>query len=184
MDIHVRCWIFLRSTQIDLGLVPIGYFPSCYNAFQNILPAPVISLEENGVQNLFIAPDSVEFISQLGKGYTSYFDSIGFNWKRLAGAKILQIEGMDPYDYVDLIARTVSGNYLDHGVRVNSVFTSYRINSGLFSQRLGDLAGPLDVTRTSLHFKLIAANSTTAEIVEIPYLADFIGNAFKDGPSL
>ncbi|PPQ92503.1 hypothetical protein CVT25_010336 [Psilocybe cyanescens] len=169
------------TTQLNDGHT--RYFPACYNAFQNILPAPVVSLEENGVQNLFVAPDSVEFISQLGTEYTDFFDSINFDWKRLAGAKIVQIEGQDPYDYVDLIARTVSGNYLDHGVRVNSVFTSYRISGGVFSQRIGDLAGPLDVTRTSLNFKLITVNSTKVETVQIPYLADFIGVAFTDKAS-
>ncbi|KAF9557813.1 hypothetical protein CPC08DRAFT_639808 [Agrocybe pediades] len=169
------------TTQLNDGHT--RYFPSCYNAFQNILPAPVVSLEENGVQNLFIAPDSVEFISQLGTNYTGFFDSIKFDWKRLAGAKVLQIEGMNAYDYVDLIARTVSGNYLDHGVRVNSVFTSYRISASDFSQRLGDLAGPLDVTRTSLNFKLITANSTKVENVKIPYLANFLGNPFTDKAS-
>jgi hypothetical protein len=91
---------------------------------------------------------------------------------------------MDPYAYVDLIARTVSGNYLDHGVRVNSVFTSYRISGTTFSQRLGNLAGPIDVTRTSLNFKLIAVNSTKIEIIDIPYLANFIGVPFTDSASL
>lgn len=138
----------------------------------------------NGVSNVFIAPDSVAFINQLGTAYTSFFDSIGFNWQRLAGAKVLEIEGMDAYAYVDLIADTVSGNYLDHGVRVNSVFTSYRISGTDFSQRLGDLAGPLDVTRTSLTFKLVAVGSNTVETVEIPYLANFLGIAFTDSASL
>ncbi|KAF8958955.1 hypothetical protein BDZ97DRAFT_1429044 [Flammula alnicola] len=169
------------TTQLNDGHT--RYFPTCYNAFQNILPAPVISLEENGVQNVFIAPDSVAFISLLGPSFTSFFDSIKFNWQRLAGAKVLEIEGMDAYDYVDLIAKTVSGNYLDHGVRVNSVFTSYRISGTSFSQRLGDLAGPVDVTHTSLTFKLIAAGSNKIETVQIPFLASFTGTAFTDSAS-
>ncbi|KAF8884228.1 hypothetical protein CPB84DRAFT_1686015 [Gymnopilus junonius] len=169
------------TTQLNDGHT--RYFPSCYNAFQNLLPAPVVSLEENGVQNVFIVPDAVEFVSQLGPNYTGFFDKIGFNWQRLAGAKVLEIEGMDAYSYVDLIADTVSGNYLDHGVRVNSVFSSYRISGGAFSQRFGDLAGPEDVTHTSLKFKLIPANSTRVETVGIPYLADFIGVPFTDSSS-
>lgn len=48
-----------------------------------------------------------------------------------------------------IIAGTVSGNYLEHGVRINSVFTSYRISGTSFSQRLGNLAGPTDVEKTS-----------------------------------
>ena len=141
-------------------------------------------MEENGVQNVFIVPDAVQLISQLGSNYTGFFEKIGFNWQRLAGAKVLEIQDMDAYAYVDLIADTVSGNYLDHGVRVNSVFSSYRIVSGVFSQRFGDLAGPEDVTHTSLKFKLIPANSTKVETVNIPYLADYIGNPFTDSASL
>lgn len=86
-----------------------------------------MSLDDGGTQSIYIAPNTVEFISLLGSNYTDYFDSINFDWKRLAGAKVLQIEGMDSYDYVDLIAKTVSGNFLDHGVRVNSVYSSYMI---------------------------------------------------------
>ena len=163
---------------------PSGWFPSCYvSAFQNILPAPVVTLEENGVQSVFIAPDSVEFISLLGPDFTSFFDSIGFNWQRLAGARVLEIEGMAPFDYVDLIARTVSGNYLDHGVRVNSVFSSYRIVGTDFSQRVGDLAGPTVPTQTHLTMKLVVVNSTNEETVEIPFLANFLGQPFTDKAS-
>ncbi|KAF9474386.1 hypothetical protein BDN70DRAFT_884883 [Pholiota conissans] len=166
------------TTQLNDGHT--RYFPNCYNVFQNILPAPVISLDVNGVSNVYIAPDSVEFISLLGTSYTNFFTQIGFDWQRLAGAKVLEIEGMDAYAYVDLIAKTVSGNYLDHGVRVNSVFTSYRISGTVFSQRLGDLAGPEDVTRTSLTFKLIPAGSTKVETVSVPYLASYTGLPFTD----
>ena len=60
-------------------------------SFQNILPAPLIALEKNGSQDIYIAPNAVEFISQLGTAYTSYYDSKGFNWKKYAGAKVCQI---------------------------------------------------------------------------------------------
>lgn len=161
-----------------------GWFPDCSTSFQNILPAPIITIEENGVQSVYIAFDSVEFLSQLGPDFTGYFDSIGFNWKRLAGAKVIQIEGQDPYAYVDHIATTVSGNYLDHGVRTNSVFTSYRISGTTFSQRLGDLAGPTGVVQNTLTFKLIAVNSTKIETVTVPYLANYLGAPFTDKASL
>ena len=126
----------------------------------------------------------MDFLSQFGPEFSDYFESLGFDWKRLAGAKVLEIEGQNPYTYIDHIANTVSGNYLDHGVRVNSVFTSYRISSNGFSQRLGDLAGPIFVSRTSLTMKLRLVNSTTAETVEIPYLAGFLGSPFVDSASL
>ncbi|KAG6836074.1 hypothetical protein H0H93_011655 [Arthromyces matolae] len=170
------------TTQLNDGHT--RWFPNCYNAYQNVLPAPPITIEVNGAQGVYIAFDSVDFISLLGADYTGYFDEIGFDWKRLQGAQLLKINGQDPYDYVDTIARTVSGNYLDHGVRVNSVFSSYRISGTDFSQRLGDLAGPLDVTQTSLTFELIVVNSTVRETVTVPYLASYIGlGDFTDSKS-
>ncbi|THH11140.1 hypothetical protein EW146_g8141, partial [Bondarzewia mesenterica] len=181
-DFNLDVWDF--TTQLNDGHT--RWFPNCYNTYQNILPAPVVTLEVNGTQNVFIAPDSVEFLTLLGSGFTSFFNEpneLGFDWQRLAGAKVLEIGGMDAYDYVDKIASTVSGNYLDHGVRVNSVFSSYRISGTGFSQRVGDLAGPSFLTQTSLTFKLIPVDSNEAETVTVPYVASFLGIAFTDQDS-
>ncbi|PSR81755.1 hypothetical protein PHLCEN_2v6264 [Hermanssonia centrifuga] len=159
------------------------WFPNCYTSFQNLLPAPVVTLEENGVQSVFVAPDSTDLIPLVGTEFTDFFESIGFDWQRLAGARVLEIAGMDAYSYADLIASTESGNYLDHGVRVNSVFSSYRIVDTDFSQRFGDIGGPAFPDRDSLTFKLIPVNSTKAEVVTVPYLADYLGAPFTDQAS-
>ncbi|KAJ7151448.1 hypothetical protein C8R43DRAFT_1005222 [Mycena crocata] len=156
------------------------WFPDCYTSFQNLLPAPIVSLEVNGQQGVYIIPDLVDFISLVGPAYT---DLITINWQRLAGAKVISIEGQDPYSYVDLIAKTVSGNYLDHGIRVNSVFSSYRLSGSAYSQRFGDLAGPTGVARNSLTFKLITVNSTKVETVTVPYIASYLGATFTDQAS-
>ncbi|KZT22301.1 hypothetical protein NEOLEDRAFT_1138220 [Neolentinus lepideus HHB14362 ss-1] len=159
------------------------WLPYCYDTFQNLLPTPIVNIEQNGVWGVFIAPDLTEFIPLVGTQYTDYFKSIGFNWERLAGAQVLQIEGQDPYAYVDYIADTISGNYLDHGVRVNSVFSSYRISSTSFSQRFGDLAGAPFPDQNSLTFTLIPVNSTLPETVTVPFLASYAGNNFTDSGS-
>ncbi|KAI0299451.1 hypothetical protein B0F90DRAFT_1810692 [Multifurca ochricompacta] len=117
------------------------WLPSCYVTWESLLPTPVVSISVSGMEGVYIAPDAVDFMALLPPGFTEFYDSIGFNWQRLAGARVLRIEGMDPYDYVDWVADTVTGNYLDHGVRVNSVFTSYRLSGSSFSQKFGDLAG-------------------------------------------
>lgn len=136
------------------------------------------------MQNVFIVPDLLEFVPLLGTEFTDHFTQIGFNWQRLAGAKVLEIEGMDAYAYADLIAKTESGNFLDHGVRVNSVFSSYRISGSDFSQRFGDIAGPAFPDRNTLTMKLITVNSTRAETVKVPFLANYIGEPFTDKASL
>jgi hypothetical protein len=113
-------------------------------------------------------------------GFTSYYDSIGLDLQRLAGAKVLQIEGMEPYAYVDCVADTVTGNYNDHGVRVNSVFTSYRLEGASYSQRFGDLAGRIFNQDESLTFSLLPVGKTQAETVTVPFLDVFLGNNFSD----
>jgi hypothetical protein len=115
-----------------------------------------------------------------GDGFKNYFTGIGFDYSKLAGAKVVKIEGQKPYDYIDLVAKTVSGNYLDHGVRVNSVFSSYRISSNAYSQRFGDLAGPTAVDKAGITFQLIPVNSTKVETVFVPYTASFVGSSFTD----
>ncbi|KAH8986936.1 hypothetical protein EDB86DRAFT_2206928 [Lactarius hatsudake] len=174
-DFNRDLWDF--TTQLNDGHT--RWFPNCYNSYQNLLPAPIVILDKG----IFIAPDAVEFLNQLGPNFTAFFAAKQFNWQRLAGAKVLTIGGLPASVYIDNIARNVSGNYLDHNVRVNSVVSSYRIVNTDFSQRLGDLAGPLFLTQTSLKFSLIPVNSTISEVVDVPFVSDFIGVPFTDGPS-
>ncbi|EPQ51893.1 hypothetical protein GLOTRDRAFT_47956 [Gloeophyllum trabeum ATCC 11539] len=159
------------------------WLTDCYGTFENLLPAPIVTLQENGAEGVYIIPDLAQLIPLVGTEFTDYYASIGFNWERLAGARVLQIEGQDPYAYVDYIADTASGNYLDHGVRVNSVFSSYRIADTSFSQRFGDLAGTSFPDQESLTFNLILANSTLPETVTVPFLAIYAGNNFTDSAS-
>ncbi|KAH7339972.1 hypothetical protein B0J17DRAFT_716957 [Rhizoctonia solani] len=161
------------------------WLPACYwAAFQNIVPAPLIALDKNGSQDIYIAPNSVQFISLLGTNYTSYYDGKGFNWKKYAGAKVHTIDGVSAWKYVNGIATNYSGNYIDHNVRVNSVFTNYRVTEdGAWSQRLGDFGGPIFPDKDSLTLSLTAANSTKAETVKFEYRASYLGAPFTDGAS-
>ncbi|EUC56044.1 peptidase S41 family protein [Rhizoctonia solani AG-3 Rhs1AP] len=158
--------------------------PFCYwNAFQNIVPAPLIALEKNGSQEIYIAPNAVEFLSLLGTNYTSYYDTKGFNWKKYAGAKVLTIDGLPAWTYVNGIATSYSGRFIDHNIRVNSVFTSYLISGGVWSQRPGDVGGPSFPDKDSLTLSLIAVNSTKAETIKFEYRANYLGTPFTNGRS-
>jgi hypothetical protein len=161
----------------------IVWIPRCYINWEAVCPTPIVSLSDGGRERVYIAPDAVDFVSLAPNSFTSYYNSTGFDWKRLAGAEVLQIESMDPYDYVDLVADTVTGNYLDHGVRVNSVFTSYRLLGSSFSQRFGDLAGRQFSPIQSLTFELIPVGATQPENVTVPFLHVFMGNSFSDKDS-
>lgn len=179
-DGHTREWDQLTTRLTTLITAVIVWLPYCYVNWQALLPAPVISLSIDGTENVYIAPDIVDFISLLPQGFTSFYESIGLDWQRLAGARVLQIEGMDPYDYVDWVADTVTGNYLDHGVRVNSVFTGYRLSGTSFSQRFGDLAGRVFNPIEDLTFRLLPAGASQPETVTVPFLDVFLGNSFSD----
>ena len=96
---------------------------------------------------------------------------------------MLTIGGLPASDYIDEIARTVSGNFLDHNIRVNSVVSSYWFPNITISQRLGDLASQSFLTQTILNFSLVPINSTVPEFVDVPFVASFIGTPFTDGPS-
>ncbi|KAG8712151.1 hypothetical protein FRC11_000919 [Ceratobasidium sp. 423] len=142
--------------------------PRCYrNALQNILPAPVVALEKNGAQDIYITPDAVEFLSLIGPNLMSYYDQRGFNWKKYAGAKVLTIEGLPAWAYVNLIATTRSGVWVDHNIR-----------------RLGDLAASLFPDKHSLTMTVIPSSAgAKPEIVKFEYHANYLGAPFTDGPS-
>ncbi|EJC99379.1 uncharacterized protein FOMMEDRAFT_94735 [Fomitiporia mediterranea MF3/22] len=173
--------LFDFTTQLNDGHT--RWFPNCYTTFQNLLPAPVVILEEDGEQNVFVVPNSVELFGLLGTNFSDFYDSIDFDWQRLAGAKVVSIEDIDPFEYIDIIAKNVSGNYLDHGVRVNSALSSYRISGTNYSQRVGDLAARPMPVQENLTFSLIMANSTDEENVTVPFLVQFVGNSFTDQTS-
>jgi hypothetical protein len=180
-DGHTRTSCYRHVVLLSPFILLSGWYPDCYLTYNNILPTPVVLLGDD----VFIAPDSVELLEQFGPGFTSYFEEKNFDWKRLAGAKVIEISGIPPLDYIDQIANTVSGNYLDHNVRVNSVVSSYRIVGSDWSQRLGDLASELFIQQTSLEFKVIPTGSASGapETVDVPFIAGFLGKAFTDGPS-
>jgi hypothetical protein len=147
--------------------------------YQNILPAPIVRFDDG----IFIAPDSVDILNQFGPNFPSFFAAKNFDWTRLAGASVITIEGVPASDYIDEVARNVSGVILDHNVRVNRVFTNYALVNTTFSQLLGSLASRAVLTQASLNFSLIPVNSTVRESVVIPFVAHFIGRPFTDGPS-
>jgi hypothetical protein len=178
-DGHTRASFYRHVTL--LAHLLSGWLPSCYTTYNNLLPAPIVLLDTG----VFIAPNSVELFDQLGDGFTAILAAKGFDWKRLAGAKVVEIGGLPVRQYIDKIAHTVSGNYLDHNIRVNSVVSSYRITDTIWSQRLGDHASEIFLNQTSVDFLLVPVESTSGarELVNVPFVAAFIGNNFTDGPS-
>lgn len=160
------------------------WISNCYGVYENLLPAPIVTLEQHGAEGVYVVPDLDEFVPLLGSNFTDYYASAKFDWKRLAGARVVEIEGQDPYAYAEGVAHAQSGNYLDHGVRVNSVFSSYRISGTDYSQRFGDLAGSAFPDKESLKMKVHVVNASRAETIKVPFLASYGGVAFTSGADL
>jgi len=155
-------------------------------AYQSLLPTPLVSLETNGVQAIHVVPDVVELVALLGPDYASLLNTLspGFNLTRLAGARVISIEGLAAYDYVDKIASTEVGGFLDHGIRFNGALSYYRISGGEWAQRWGAVAGPVSVFRDSLKVTLVPVGEAKPLTLKIPYIAVYAGwNSFTDGPS-
>lgn len=100
-------------------------------------------------------------------------------------AEIVSIENQTATSYVDKIATEYSGNYLPHDIRRNSVFSSYRVVNGAWSQRLGDFAGSIvpSYPATELTVTMIPLDSGVEETFTIPYVATLIGKPFTDQAS-
>jgi len=146
-----------------------------------MLPAPVAFLDTG----VIIAPNSDVLFDGYGQDFADYFNNKGFDWKSLAGAQVLEIGGLSALDYIDQVASTASGNYLDHNIRVNNVISSYSMNIGVYFQRLGNLASSRVLRQTSLNFSVIPVGSTTGtpESIDVPFVSIYGGQRFTDGPS-
>jgi hypothetical protein len=180
-DGHTRTSLLLSCNLARSLILLSGWFPNCYMTFENVLPAPIVILDTG----VYIAPNSVELLNQFGDGFSGFLAAKGSDWERLAGAEVIAIGGLPVRQYIDKIAGTVSGNYLNYNNRVNSVVSSYRISNSGFQQRLGDHAIEPFLKQTSLNFSLIPVGSTSGkpENVSVPFVALFGGNGFTDGPS-
>jgi hypothetical protein len=150
-------------------------------AFNNILPAPIVLVGDD----VFIAQNSGDLVDGLGHDFSRILTAKGLNWTRIAGAKVIEINGLPVRSYIDKIARTVSGGFLDHNIRVNRVVSSYSDPGTGLSQRLGDHASEDFLKQTSLDFLLIpvGSNSGKPEHVNVPFVAAFTGVDFTDGAS-
>ena len=87
-----------------------------------------------------------------------------FDWKRLAGAKVIEIDGLPVDKYINKIARMMSGNYLDHNIRVDSVVSSYGIDNTTWSRRLGDHASETFLKQIKLDFLLVPLESRSINL--------------------
>ncbi|KAI0772829.1 hypothetical protein BD413DRAFT_35102 [Trametes elegans] len=156
------------------------WLSACHTQYQTILPTPIVAFEQDGEESIFVAPDSVELISQLGANYTSQLEALNFDWKRLAGAKVVEIEGAPAWDYVEDFAHKRGSGFLDLNIRISTAFSSYTIYQNEYYQKVGGVAGLRFPERDALTLQVVVKNATEAETVKVPYVSAYLGKPFTN----
>jgi hypothetical protein len=108
-----------------------SYLNYCYDsAFVNYLPTPLVLLTDaKGRQTVTIAPEaftvaSAEFTTEVQFWQDALPGSLKGQLASLSGAKVLAIDGKDPWVAADANAQ-IAGSYQAYGTRLNGFFASY-----------------------------------------------------------
>ncbi|KAG6854488.1 hypothetical protein C0991_006090 [Blastosporella zonata] len=143
-------------------------------AFVNYLPTPLALLTApDGTQNVHIAPEaftvaSAEFADEIQFWQDSLPGSLKGQLESLSGARVLSINGREPFDAVNANA-AIAGSYQSLGTRQNGFFSSYSLTSIGWTYLLGNFAQqalPLD---DSVELTIQRVNQSIAETIVLPY---------------
>ena len=177
-DGHTGVYFFSPNGFAHDHFRPLVYLPHCYLAYFYLLPASVVLLDTG----IHIAPDSDTLFDGLGHNFTSFYEEKGVDWKRLAGARVLEIEGRPAWEYIDYIADNVAGDILDHNARTNLAFSTYFFDNSTHLRLFGLVASRNFLMETSLELSVVPVNSTSKEPerVKVPFVASYLGEPFED----
>ncbi|PPQ65798.1 LOW QUALITY PROTEIN: hypothetical protein CVT26_000383 [Gymnopilus dilepis] len=112
-----------------------------HSLFLNFLPTPLVLLtDSNGAQNVHIAPEAFQVASAEFADETEFWQnalpgSLKGQLASLSGAKVLLINGQDPFVAVDANAQ-ITGSFQGFGTRQNS----YNIGSSGWTYIMGNFA--------------------------------------------
>lgn len=175
------CMSFCHQVALHDHLPLPDYQTNCYNAYFYYIPTPIVLLDTG----IHIAPDLATLSEQLGLEFEEFYERKGFNWKRLAGAEVHEIGGVKAWEYINYISNKIVGTFLDENVRMNGVFSSYRMPELVHEQTQGYLAARNFLMETSLEFSVVPVNTTSnePERVKVPFVAAYHGEPFKDKES-
>ncbi|KAJ7783279.1 hypothetical protein B0H16DRAFT_1710074 [Mycena metata] len=166
-------------------------FNLCYDSlYISYLPTPVVLLTApDGSQNVHIAPEaftvaSAEFPDQIEFWQNSLPANLKGKLASLSGAKVLQINGEDPFVAVNANAQ-VTGGYQSFGTRQTAFFSSYSRGEKSWSYVIGNFASQIHPLNDFVELTIQRLNSTEIDKVTIPYRSRFGSAAtnFTDGQS-
>ncbi|KAL5522967.1 hypothetical protein ACEPAF_1234 [Sanghuangporus sanghuang] len=168
------------------------YINACYDSlFVTYLPTPVVLLtDEQGEQAVHIAPEafqvaSAEFADEISFWQDALPGDLKGNLESLSGAKVLTINGQDPFVAVDANA-AITGSFQGFGTRQNSFFSSYQRASTGWNYIMGNFAQMSLPLADSVELTVQRVNSSTTDSFTLPYRSRF-GSAsinFTDSASL
>ncbi|THH03064.1 hypothetical protein EW145_g6558, partial [Phellinidium pouzarii] len=161
------------------------YSNLCYDSlFLTFVPVPLVLLTDaQGDQAVHIAPEAFEVTTaEFADEIEVWQDALPGNLKgqlaSLSGAKVLAINGQDPFVAVDANA-AITGSFEGFGTRQNSFFSSYqRVDAGWnyimgnFAQMSLPLADFVDLT-------VQRVNSSATDTFSLPYRSRFGTSSFN-----
>ncbi|KAG2015627.1 hypothetical protein CC2G_008882 [Coprinopsis cinerea AmutBmut pab1-1] len=164
-----------------------GVYNRCFDSlYVTYLPLPLSLLtEEDGRQNVYISPEAFALASAEFKDSIEFWqDSLPGELKgkldSLSGAKVLEINGEDPFAAVNKNA-DVTGGYQAFATRQNSFFSSYRRGAGGWEYNLGNFATHVHPLVDSVELTVVLTNQPDTNNItfSIPYRSRF-GSASKN----
>ncbi|KAH8102308.1 hypothetical protein BXZ70DRAFT_68187 [Cristinia sonorae] len=160
------------------------YINNCYDSvWQSFLPTPLVLLTDNhGKQNIHIAPEAYSVVLNAFPDQVDFWQNalpgkLKGKLSSLSGAKVLKIDGRDPWDAVEASA-DVTGSYAARAPRQNGFFGSYTQGENGFSYVFGNFAQtPLPKT-DSVTLTIQRTDSNKEETVTIPYRARHVSDVW------
>ncbi|KAI0343267.1 hypothetical protein BDW22DRAFT_1259728 [Trametopsis cervina] len=167
------------------------YINSCYDsAFITYLPTPLVLLTDaQGRQNVHIAPEaftvaSTEFADQIQVWQDALPGLLKGQLASLSGAKVLLINGADPFVAVNANAQ-IAGSFQALGTRQNGFFASYQRATSSWNYVLGNFAQQSLPLTDSVVLTILRSGHILPDTIILPYRSR-IGSAtvpFTDSAS-
>ncbi|KAK7685580.1 hypothetical protein QCA50_011447 [Cerrena zonata] len=153
------------------------YINNCFDSvFLTFLPTPLVLLtDSHGAQAVHIAPEaftvaSREFADQIDVWQNALPGNLKGKLESLSGAKVLLIDGLDPFVAVEANA-AITGSFQSHATRQNSFFSSYNRAATGWNYIMGNFAQMSLPLKDSVTLFVQRANSTIPEFVTLPYFS-------------
>lgn len=163
-----------------------GVYNLCYDSlYVTYLPIPLVLVNGHDVQ---IAPEAFDVATaEFGEEISFWQEALPGDLKgklhRLSGARVLAINGADPWVAIDANAE-IAGGYQAFTTRQNGFFASYRASSG-WDYMMGNFAQLTHPLLDSVDLILRLTNETGTTALTLPYRSRFSAGAvnFTDSAS-